>query len=103
MAARLILLATLVAQLGDAVTFVVGQSLHGIGLESNHFAVAAYTWAGLPAVLLIKGTAIVVVLATLVLNATRFPRLLVWGGAAATGMGLLGVLANVTSLLLLAG
>jgi hypothetical protein len=37
----------------------------------------------------------------LVLTARRFPRLLVWGAATATGMGLLGTVANVGSLLIL--
>ena len=45
---------------------------------------------------------ILVVLGILVLTARRFPRLLVWGAAAATAVGLLGVLTNIGSLLVLA-
>lgn len=33
--------------------------------------------------------------------ANRFPRLLVWGGAAATSLGLLGFATNATTILLL--
>jgi hypothetical protein len=97
----LILLVLLVAQLADATTFVVGVSLHGIHLESNGVAVAAYRAGGVEAVLLLKCAAILVVLGMLVTTAGRFPRLLLWGGAAATSMGLLGVAANVTSLMII--
>jgi hypothetical protein len=54
-------------------------------------------------VLLVKGAMLLVILGTLAATATRFPRLLVWGGAAATSMGLLGFLTNLTSLLLISG
>jgi hypothetical protein len=40
-------------------------------------------------------------LAVLIAGASRFPRLFVWGAAAATGIGLLGLATNVTSLVLL--
>ena len=103
MTARVILVALLVAQLADAATFAIGAALHGIGLESNGFAVAVYRTSGAEGVLVLKGGMLLVILATLAATATRFPRLLVWGGAAATSMGLLGFLANVTSLLLVAG
>jgi len=49
-----------------------------------------------------KGAALLVVMGVIVLTATRFPRLLLWAGAVGTSMGLLGCLANVTSLLLVA-
>jgi hypothetical protein len=98
---RLILAFLLLAQLGDAATFMVGQRLHGIGLESNPWAVMAFQWGGLNGVLLMKAAAILVTLGVLVLTAHRFPRLLVWGAATATGMGLLGTVANVGSLLIL--
>jgi hypothetical protein len=101
MQVRLILFLILLAQLGDAATFMVGEQLHGIGLESNGVAVAAYRWGGLAGVMLLKAGAIVVTLLVLVVAAGRFPRLLVWGGAAATAFGLLGVSANVWSLLIL--
>lgn len=98
---RLILAILLFAQLGDAATFVVGQRLHGIGLESNPYAVAAYHLGGVNGVLLLKGAAIFITLGVLVTTAHRFPRLLVWGSAAATGIGLLGMTANVASLMIL--
>lgn len=103
MAARVILMALLIAQLGDATTFMLGEALHGIKLESNGFAVAVYRSSGLEGVLLLKGAMVLVILATLAATAARFPRLLVWGGAVATSMGVLGLVANLTSLLLLAG
>ncbi|HEX6138842.1 MAG TPA: hypothetical protein VF013_00070 [Candidatus Limnocylindria bacterium] len=103
MQVRIMLAILVAAQLGDAVTFMIGQELHGIGLESNGLAVAAYHAAGLQGVMLLKCAAIIFVLTTLVRSAGRFPRLLVWGGAAATAMGMLGIAANVTSLVILAG
>ncbi|MGH2455359.1 MAG: hypothetical protein ACRDHD_03785 [Candidatus Limnocylindria bacterium] len=102
MQVRLILVGVLIAQLGDAATFVVGQALHGIGLESNGLAVMAFQAGGVAGVLLAKGAVIGVVLLVLATTAHRFPRLMVWGGATGTALGLLGVLANVTSLMLLA-
>ena len=96
------LLFLVLVQLADAVTFTLGVDLHGIGLESNGIAVAAYHWAGVNGVLLMKLGVILVVLGILVYASQRFPRLLVWGAAAATAMGLLGVLTNVGSLLILA-
>ncbi|HET6380553.1 MAG TPA: hypothetical protein VFH63_05900 [candidate division Zixibacteria bacterium] len=101
MPVRAILLFLLIAQLGDAATFMLGMNLHGIHLESNGVAVAAYQAGGVEAVLLLKGAAILAVLGVLVATAHRFPRLLVWGGAAATAMGLLGIAANVTSLMII--
>lgn len=103
MVARVILTAILLAQLADAASFTVGHALHGIGVEANGFAVAVYGAAGVDGVLLVKGATIVVILAVLVVTAPRYRRLLVWGGAAATSIGLLGFLANVLSLWILAG
>ena len=57
---------------------------------------------GVNGVLLMKLGVILTVLAILVYASQRFPRLLVWGAAAATAVGLLGVLTNVGSLLILA-
>lgn len=88
-------------QLADAITFAIGVGLHGIRLESNGFATLAYTWNGVPGVLLLKGAAILFTLAVLVASSTRFPRLFVWGAAAATGVGVLGMVANVRALLIL--
>jgi len=53
-------------------------------------------------VLLLKGAAILVTLSVLVAGASRFPRLFVWGAAAATGLGLLGMTTNLIALGLLA-
>ena len=103
MVPRVILLAILLAQLADAASFAVGHALHGIGLESNGFAVAVYGAAGADGVLMLKGAMIVVILVVLMVTAPRYKRLLVWGGAAATSIGLLGFLANVLSLWILAG
>jgi len=101
MAARIMLALLLAGQLADAATFMLGATLHGIGLETNGFAALAYRWHGLDGVLLLKGGAIVFTLLVLVGTATRFPRLFVWGAATATGLGLLGLATNVTSLFLL--
>ena len=101
MHARIMLGLLLAFQLADAATFALGVTFHGISLEANGFAALAYRWHGLDGVLLLKGTAIVLTLAVLVAGASRFPRLFVWGAAAATGLGLLGLATNVTSLLLL--
>lgn len=98
---RIMLAALLFAQLADAATFTIGATLHGIGLESNSFAGLAYSWNGLDGVLLMKGAAILVTLGLLVVSAGRFPRLFVWGAAAATSIGLLGLLTNVASLMIL--
>lgn len=103
MVARVILATLLLAQLADAASFAVGSSIHGIGLESNGFAVAVFASAGTNGVLAAKGAVVVVVIGLLAATATRFPRLLVWGGAVATSIGLLGFLANLASLLILAG
>jgi hypothetical protein len=101
MVPRVILAAILLAQLSDAASFAVGYALHGIGLESNGLAVAVYGAAGVEGILLVKGAVIVTTVALLVMTAPRYPRLLVWGGAAATSIGLLGFMANVASLLIL--
>jgi hypothetical protein len=98
---RIMLGLLLAGQLADAASFMVGATLHGIGLESNGFAALAYRWHGLDGVLLMKGGAILLTLALLVGTARRFPRLFVWGAATATGLGLLGLAANVTSLVML--
>ncbi|MGH2428477.1 MAG: hypothetical protein ACRDGV_06260 [Candidatus Limnocylindria bacterium] len=103
MGTRLVLLALVLAQLADAATFTLGVGLHGIGIESNGIAGGLYRWAGLDGVLLAKGAVILITLALLVATATRFPRLLMWGSAAATSFGLLGFTANTLSLLILAG
>ena len=99
--ARFILFGLVLAQFADALTFTVGVSRFGIGLESNGIAAGIFHVGGLDAVLLVKGAVIVVTVALLAMTATRFPRLLVWGGATATSLGLLGFAANATTIALL--
>ena len=101
MHARIMLGLLLVFQLADAATFVLGVTFHGISLEANGFATLAYRWHGMDGVLILKAVAILITLAVLVMGAARFPRLFVWGAAAATGVGLLGLATNITSLILL--
>ena len=99
--ARFILFGLVVAQLADAFTFTLGVSRFGIGLESNGVAAGLYHVSGLDGVLLAKATVLLATIGLLAVGANRFPRLLVWGGAAATSLGLLGFAANTTSILLL--
>lgn len=99
--ARIILWGLVLAQLADALTFTIGVSRFGIHLESNGLAAALYTITGLDGVLLVKGAVLLTTIGLLVSTATRFPRLLVWGGAAATSIGLLGFAANSASILIL--
>jgi hypothetical protein len=99
--ARVILWGLVFAQLADAFTFTIGVSRFGIDLESNGLAVWLYGASGLDGVLLAKGAVLLATIGLLVATATRFPRLLVWGGAAATSIGLLGFATNTASVLLL--
>ena len=98
---RLILFGVALAQLADALTFTIGVSRFGIGLESNGIAAQLFRAGGLDAVLWVKGAVLIAVLGLLVATARRFPRLLVWGGAAATSVGLLGFATNSLSIALL--
>lgn len=98
MRTRLILAGLLVAQLGDAISFAVGVQAIGFGAESNSLMGVAYRAGGVDAVLLVKGAAILITLAVLVLSARRFPKLVVMGGATATALGLLGLLLNSVSI-----
>ena len=100
---RFILFGVVLAQLIDALTFTVGVSRFGIGLESNPIASAVHGVSGLDAVLIVKLAAILITLAVLLVAANRFPRLLVWGGAAATSFGLLGFITNAWSMAILSG
>jgi hypothetical protein len=99
--ARFILFGIVLAQLADAFTFTYGVSRFGIYLESNGFAAGVFHLGGLDAVLLLKGAVIVATTTLLAYTAPRFPRLLVWGGATATSMGLVGFAANSASIALL--
>jgi hypothetical protein len=99
--ARFILFGLVLAQLADAFTFTIGVSRFGIGLESNGFATAMWDMAGLAGVLAAKVGVLLAVISVLVATADVFPRLLVWGGAAATSVGLLGFAVNTASILIL--
>ena len=98
---RIILFGLVLAQLVDALTFTIGVSRFGIDLESNGIAAALYRHSGLDAVLFVKGMVLLATIGLLVATAPRFPRLLMWGGAAATSIGLLGFATNTASILLL--
>lgn len=99
--ARIILWGLVLAQLTDALTFTIGVSRFGIDLESNGLAASLYSLTGLDGVLLAKGAVLLTTIGLLVATATRYPRLLVWGGAAATSIGLLGFATNSASILIL--
>lgn len=98
---RVILFGVTLAQLADALTFTVGVGRFGIGLESDGIATWLYHQGGLDAVLLAKGAVILTVIGLLATTASRFPRLLVWGGAPATSLGLLGFAVDSASIMLL--
>ena len=100
-APRVILFGIVLTQLADALTFTIGVSRFGIGLESNGIAAGLYRLGGLDAVLLVKGAVLLTTLALLISTVSRFPRLFVWGGAMATSLGFLGFAANSASILLL--
>jgi hypothetical protein len=99
---RIILAGLVLAQLTDALTFTIGVSRFGIELESNGLAAWLYGATGLEGVLLAKGVVLLTTIGVLVATSTRFPRLLVWGGAAATSVGLLGFVTNTASIAVLA-
>ena len=98
---RVILFGIVLAQLTDALTFTIGVSRFGIGLESNGIAAGLYRFGGLDAVLLVKGAVLLMTLMMLISTVSRFPRLFVWGGAMATSLGFLGFAANSAAILLL--
>ena len=97
-----ILFVVLAAQVADAISFVVGVARLGIGVEGNPLMRAAHDVAGTGGVLLIKGTAIAVVLAMLALAGPRFPRFARIGSYVAIGLGVLGAGANTTVMVLMA-
>ena len=99
--ARFILFGLVLAQLADAFTFTIGVSRFGIHLESNGLAAALFHAHGLDGVLLVKAAVLLVTIGLLLVASYRFPRLLVWGGAAATSLGLLGFLTNTASIAIL--
>ncbi len=97
---RLVLGGLLFAQLADAVTFAIGISRVGIGAEANGWMRFLYDAGGLPAVMALKGSAILLTVGILVLCAWRYPRLVVLGGATATSLGLLGAFSNTLAIAL---
>ena len=99
--ARVILFGIALAQLTDALTFTIGVSRFGIGLESNGIAAWLFQTGGLESVLAVKGGVLLATIAILVATAHVFPRLLVWGGAAATSIGLLGFATNSLTIAML--
>jgi hypothetical protein len=101
--AQIILFGLVLAQLVDALTFTIGVSRFGIGIESNGIASALYHVAGLSGVLAVKGGVILATIAILVYAASQSPRLLMWGGATATSLGLLGFITNTWSMAILGG
>jgi hypothetical protein len=103
MKVRLILAGLLLAQLADAASFAIGIARLGIGAEANGWMRVLYDAGGLPAVMALKGGAILVTLAILVLAAWRYPRLVILGGAAATSLGLLGFFSNTLAIALARG
>ena len=98
---RIILFGLVLAQLADALSFTIGVSRFGIDLESNGLAAWLYGATGLDGVLLLKGGVLLATIGVLVATSTRFPRLLVWGGAAATSIGFLGFVTNTASIAIL--
>lgn len=98
MSARLILAGLLIAQLADATSFFFGVQQLGINPEANGWARALHSLGGVPAVLAVKGLAIVVTLVVLAALAQRFPRLIVLTGATATSIGLLGATLNTLAI-----
>jgi len=97
--ARAMLAFLVLAQLADAGTFLLWVSANGVLGEANPFAVVAYERLGIEGLLVLKGVAILAVLALLVASAGRFQRVFHMGSATATSLGLLGVVTNVTALL----
>ena len=96
-AVRTLLLLAVVAQLGDAITFALGSQMIGIGYESNGLVAAIYHNAGLTGVLLLKGWAILMTVAVLMILARRMPRAFVIGAVVAMGFGLLGLVSNTST------
>ena len=101
MGPHFIILGMVVSQLADAATFVVAVTRFGITHEANGIAATLYRVGGIDAVLLAKGSVILVAILILVFAAHGYRRLLVMGGAAATSLGLLGFLTNTWSMAIL--
>ena len=97
---RLILGGLLVAQLADAVSFAIGISRVGIAAEANSWMRLLYDAGGLPALMALKGGAILLTIGILTFAAWRYPRLVILGGATATSLGLLGAFSNTLAIAL---
>lgn len=100
---RLVLAGLLVAQLADAVSFAIGISRVGISAEANGWMRILYDTGGLPAVMALKGGAILLSLAIVVLAGRRYPRVVILGCATATSLGLLGAFSNTVAIALAGG
>ena len=100
---RLFLLMAVFAQLGDAITFALGSQMIGIGQESNGLISSIYDHAGLSGVLLLKGWAILMTVAVLMVLAPRMPRAFMIGAIVAVALGLLGLVSNTTTVATLLG
>jgi hypothetical protein len=100
---RLVLAGLLAAQLADAVSFAIGITRLGIGAEANGWMRFLYDAGGLPAVMALKGGAILLSLAIVVLAGRRYPRIVILGCATATSLGLLGAFSNTLALALAGG
>jgi hypothetical protein len=100
---RLVLAGLLIAQLADAVSFAIGITRLGIGAEANGWMRFLYDAGGIPAVMSLKGGAILLSIAILVAADWRYPRLVIMGGATATSIGLLGAFSNTLAIALARG
>jgi hypothetical protein len=100
---RLLLLTAVVLQLGDAVTFAIGSQMIGIGYESNGLVRTLYHHGGLDAVLFMKGGAILLTVAVLVVLARRLPKAFMIGAAVTALFGLVGLFSNTTTVAFLFG
>ncbi len=99
---RPILFVVVAAQVADAISFAIGVSRLGIGVEGNPLMRAAHDVSGTAGVLGIKTLAIAVVLAMLISAGDRFPRFATIGSYVAIVLGLLGAVINTTVMILLA-
>jgi hypothetical protein len=93
----LLVVLAVIGQLADAATFTVGSQILGIRYEANGIAAGIYRRTGLDGLLLVKDAVIVLTVAVLLVLAVRLPRAFTVGAAAATAIGLLGAVTNVTT------
>ena len=68
---RFIVAGLVLAQLADAITFTIGVSRFGIGVESNDLAAALYQTSGLGGVLIAKAIVLLTTSALLIATADR--------------------------------